>query len=66
MSAYVVRRAGLGPLHIGPAAGFTTICGRKLDGKVYTWRAGKQAIAIWAEWRHCPKCEKRDRELSRR
>lgn len=54
-------RNGSGPIHLAwvEADGFDTLCERTIprSGKVSTWKAGKNATAIWNGWRRCPKCE---------
>jgi hypothetical protein len=60
----VVVRKGTGPLHIAsPEQGrYETICDKTLTGTgVLTWKAGRTAVAVWNQWRHCPTCEHLDR-----
>jgi hypothetical protein len=68
MSRHQVIRNGLGPLHIAEPgrAGWDALCGGTFGADVKTWRAGAQSTAVWGEWKHCGKCERRDRELTRR
>jgi hypothetical protein len=66
MSGMAVVRNGSGPLHIAwvERDGFDTLCDRTLPHspavKVWTKRQG-MAARVWAEWRHCPACEREDR-----
>lgn len=65
MTSTLVARKGTGRLHIAvpvPGGSLATICGKTLKGNVFTWRAGKQASAIWTQWPVCGDC----RELNRR
>lgn len=68
MSRHQVIRRGTGPLHIAEAGahGWDALCGTRFGADVTTWRAGKQSTAVWREWKHCARCERRDRELTRR
>lgn len=68
MTRMLVARAGLGRLHIGaplPGGSVGTICGKTLTLAVTTWRAGKQATAVWSEWPTCDSCRELERKWGR-
>jgi hypothetical protein len=67
MSRHQVVRNGLGPLHIAEPtrAGWEALCGGSFTAPT-TWRPGRQSVAVWQEWKHCTRCEVRDRELRTR
>jgi hypothetical protein len=57
----VALRNGPGPIHLAwvDPDSYDTLCEKTIpkSAKVATWKAGKQATAIWNGWRRCPKCE---------
>ena len=68
MSRMVVARNGTGPLHIADPDGTTlhTICGRTLTTpKATTWKAGRDATAVWKLWKRCASCESINRTWGR-
>jgi len=69
VTATLVARKGTGRLHIAvpvPGGVYATICGRTLTGpKIHTWRAGRQASAVWVEWKRCTDCVSLNRKYGR-